>query len=150
MGATKKTPLKIRAQIEAFCRAGGSFVEAAEKFKMPIGTIRCLAHRGGWTKKVTEPKLRGLVAEAHRVAVETWAEKAEAHRQHMFDVATKALKSASVPAPRNWKDMETADKIARRAAGLDDEGGQKTLVNIGLLRADPAEIATVDTATVQQ
>lgn len=149
MQGRKKLSPSTRAQIEAFCRAGGSFPEASEKFKVPVGTVRSLAHRGGWTKRETNPALSAMAEAVQRIAVETWAEKAEAHRQHMFNIATKALKSASVPAPRNWKDMETADKIARRAAGLDDEGGQKTLVNIGLLRADPAEIATVDTAPVQ-
>ena len=76
-----------------------------------------------------------------QIVTETWAEKAEAHRQKVFALASKALDAANVPTPKNWRDLETADKMARRAAGLDDDSGQRTLVQIGMLRGpDPASV----------
>jgi hypothetical protein len=49
-----------------------------------------------------------------------WAEAQETHRQMVFRKASEALAAAALPAPSSWKDAEIADKMARRAAGLDD------------------------------
>jgi len=55
----------------------------------------------------------------------------ELHRELAFRLANDALKALK-KAPRldNWQDIERADKIARRAAGLESE--DKTKVNVSL------------------
>jgi hypothetical protein len=100
-----------------------------------------MAKREGWQKSDIESDRYNISATVARVVTETWAEKAEAHRQKMFKLASDALDKASLPPPKNWRDAETADKIARRASGLDDDSGQRTLVQIGMLRGpDPASV----------
>jgi hypothetical protein len=40
----------------------------------------------------------------------------------------------TLPPLKTWKDIEMADKIARRAAGLDREGaGGGTVINLGII-----------------
>ena len=72
-------------------------------------------------------------------------EKAEEHRQRMLALATNALSKASLPPPKNWRYAETANKIARRAAGLEDGEQGRQLVQIALLGRgpEPAEIYPV-------
>ena len=126
---------------ETYCRLGHTFEQAAEKFGVKSCTIRQVAKREGWQKVNIESDRLNIAATVSRVVTETWAEKAEAHRQKMFKLASDALDKASIPPPKNWRDAETADKIARRASGLDDDSGQRTLVQIGMLRGpDPASV----------
>lgn len=54
---------------------------------------------------------------------ESWAEKGDQHRALAFSLAHTSLQKASVEPPQTWRDVELADRIARRAAGL-DEGSQ--------------------------
>lgn len=83
-------------------------------------------------KPGTLDKLRSEVV-SNAVAL-TWAEKGESHRKMMFDLANKALTKAvsNIQPPKNWKDVEIADKVARRAAGLEDaQPQQNLLVSLG-------------------
>jgi hypothetical protein len=63
---------------------------------------------------------------------ENWLEKGETHRALAFQIAHKAMKEAEHEAPdiRHWQDLEMADKMARRAAGL--ESGDTSKVNVRL------------------
>jgi hypothetical protein len=54
---------------------------------------------------------------------ESWGQKGEEHRALAFRLAHDALKKLSkkrVPPPADWQEIEKADKMARRAAGMDD------------------------------
>jgi hypothetical protein len=140
MAKRKYTAAEV-AGWETYFRLGHSFEETAEKFGVPSTAIRKTAQRNGWRKMDLEAERYSVAATVSRVVTETWAEKAEAHRQKMFKLASDALDKASLPPPKNWRDAETADKIARRASGLDDDSGQRTLVQIGMLRGpDPASV----------
>jgi hypothetical protein len=99
--------------------------------------IRRKSLKEGWSKSHRDALTRE--------ATKSWLEKAEEHRQRMFAMATNALSKASLPPPKNWRDAETADKIARRAAGLEDGEQGRQLVQIALLGRgpEPAEIYPV-------
>ncbi len=58
---------------------------------------------------------------------ETWAEKGAKLRRVMFKKAFNAVKASTVQSPKNWRDLEIADKLARRAAGLDTADNQVNL-----------------------
>lgn len=138
MPKRKHSPATVAA-MEAYFRMGHTFNETAEKFNVPPATIRQMASRNGWTLAEVADEQKTIAARVAQLVTETWAEKAEAHRRAMFKLASEALSKATPQAPKNWRDIETADKIARRAAGLDDDGGQKTLVQLNLLRSpEPA------------
>lgn len=132
MGAPKKIrPEEEWDRIRADVLAGRHSAEsAARAYGMAPSTIRKRAKVEGWSKSA--------VLEKRREVAQSWAEKAEEHRAKIFEMATRALEKAQVPPPKNWRDAETADRMARRAAGLDDGAeGQRTLVQIGLLRGGP-------------
>lgn len=135
----------VQLEVEAFVRLGHSFKEASEKFGINRATIRSMAKRHGWTKKEIEEDRKGIVERVTQLATESWAEKAEAHRRKMFALASDALGKANLPPPKNWRDAETADKIARRAAGLEDGEQGRQLVQIALLGRGP-EPAEIDPA----
>lgn len=124
----------------AVMTGGLSYDEASAKFGVKSNTIAQKAKREGW--KVTDRERAEIErAKALSIAVrESWAERGERHRNAMFDLASRAIGEAKVPAPKNWRDLETADKIARRAAGLEDADAQgRTIVNLALLgEAEPA------------
>lgn len=79
------------------------------------------------------------------IVADSWLEKAENHRVLAFNLAHGALKRAKVPVIRGWRDIETADKMARRAAGLDSTEGQT--VNVGLTLVN--QRLTIDTGSIQ-
>jgi transposase len=118
----------------AVMTGGLSYEEAAKKFNVKANTIGQKAKREGW--KVTDLE-RAEVERAKALSnavKESWAERGEQHRHRMFGIATKAIEASSLAAPKNWRDLETADKIARRAAGLEDADAQgRTIVNLALL-----------------
>lgn len=138
----KKYSQALLAEVEMFCRLGNSFADAAQKFNMSEASIRSLAKRGGWRQSDIKRDRETMLARVARVATETWAEKSEAHRLKMFGMASEALAKAKLKAPQNWRDVETVDRIARRAAGLDDDGGKGTIVQLALIggpeAAEPA------------
>ena len=118
----------------AVMTGGLSYRDAAEKFGVKENTVAQRAKREGW--KVTDLERAEVErAKALSGAVrESWADRGEAHRRTMFDLASGAISKATVQAPKNWRDLETADKIARRAAGLEDADAQgRTIVNLALL-----------------
>lgn len=111
--------------------------ELAERFGVAKGTIRRAYDR---KKLVLVSKLIPQVQRrlAEKIAAETierkadeWLERGERHRKVAFDLAHDSLKKMKPKAPRNFREAEAADKIARRAAGLDvSDVVQQTLINI--------------------
>jgi hypothetical protein len=125
--------------IEKFCITGGSFAEAAAEFNVKLDTIRKRAQRYSWPlPKVIAKAAAKSPARQKRVnqaiiarKAETWEEKGEAHRQVVFDKAHTALKKMKPTPPRNWREAEAADKMARRAAGLENiDSINQTLIQL--------------------
>lgn len=56
----------------------------------------------------------------------------------VFDKTAKLLEQATLAPPKNWKDAEIVDKMARRAAGLDNiETQVNTIIGLGSLDDGP-------------
>jgi hypothetical protein len=70
----------------------------------------------------------------------------QAYAARVFKKVSALVDQANLPPPKNWKDAEIADKIARRAAGLDTADVQiNTVVGIGGMADEPFfEGQTVD------
>lgn len=139
------------AAIEKAAILGVSMEDLSKQFAVGAGTIR----KRAWDKQWPIPsKIRRLVeqqreqgnkikvtdsrssnAEALKVTAETLQERASAYSLRMFDYASgqveKAVKAELVPTPDNWKSLDTADRMARRAAGLDKADSQSVTVNLG-------------------
>lgn len=135
MGTYKLTPEQWDEIRQNVISGKATTDSEARRVGVAPSNIRKKSIREGWNKRARD--------KAALEVTKSWIEKAEEHRQRMFAMATEALNQAKLPPPKNWRDAETADKIARRAAGLEDSDGQKTLVSIGLLRGGP-EPATLE------
>jgi hypothetical protein len=67
---------------------------------------------------------------------ENWLEKGASHRALAFRIATKALQeleARGIPLPEDWHAIEKADKIARRAAGVENDNATKVNVSLKLV-----------------
>jgi len=131
---------------------GMTFKEAEKVFRVGWETIRKRAQRQKWptlkavkdkateTIRAIEAKERAkqgvpFVPEVDLTAIlaQNWVEKGEIHRALAFKMAHEAIKGASQRAQKvhDWQDLERADKMARRAAGLDGNEGSAS-VNVSL------------------
>jgi hypothetical protein len=146
-------PEAIRWELakEAVCSHGILQKEAAARYGLSYDALRQRSAREKWptmeklSRVVTEKSLNEKKLE---MAAETWLEKGEIHRGMAFKVAHKAVKQAMLAPPevKDWADLERADKMARRAAGLEQETAQQsnsftfTLVKDVVGVADAVEI----------
>ena len=142
----KPLPIDWQSERTAVMVGGLSNGQAAEKVGIKYQAVQKRSRREGW-ERAPEPKVPDKIQlertrELSAIVRESWAERGERHRSYMFDLASRAISDAKVPAPKNWRDLETADKIARRAAGLEDADAQgRTIVNLALLGdGEPAVI----------
>jgi hypothetical protein len=56
----------------------------------------------------------------------------------MFEKTSELMQQATLAPPKNWKDADIVDKMARRAAGLDNlETQVNTIIGIGSLEDGP-------------
>jgi transposase len=141
MGGRKGTsgwtkPLNVdKEAIRLFLVEGGSSVEAAEKFGVSASTIRVWASKNGWHKerRALEKIRKDATTEKISKMVESWAEKGERHREAIFALTKDALQNAKLQGPKTWRDADLVDRMARRAAGLDNGEGSSPFINIGIL-----------------
>ena len=119
--------------IELAVTGGLSFSDAAERFGVKQDSIRKRAKRHNWIlpkglSKIVHNKLEKAV---EKVA-DDWLAKAETHRKDAFELAHESLKKMKPRAPKNFREADICDKIARRNAGLDDVDSAKqvTLIHI--------------------
>lgn len=156
--------------IEKFMLLGGTFKEASEQFKIKQDTLRKRAMRYQWPlhsviaktakRRMNQPpgnnsdlrmtKAARLNAAIIEQAAETWDSKGEAHRKVVFELAHQSLKKMKPQAPKNFREAEAADKMARRAAGLENiEQVNQTLIQINdaVNGHDVVEAEIVDTTT---
>ena len=140
--------------------AGTTYREAAEQFRITEAVIRKRASRDKWpTPRAVKEKARELmvikrkaqdgqhqpiVPVSQRVTnelvsakmAENWLEKGECHRALAFEMAHSALQKTSKRPPKlqDWQDIERADKMARRAVGLEgNEAAQNVNISLALV-----------------
>ena len=138
-------PDKTKDIVKNLFETGQSFQDIAEATGVTVNQIKTLKARGKWTR---QPKKQLAMAEAQLVkddaeAADILAAADEAlhanpgkrHSAMVFKRVHAALAGLkTLPPLKTWKDIEMADKIARRAAGLDREGsGSGTVINLGII-----------------
>jgi hypothetical protein len=112
------------AEVEKLAVAGVPLIDLSRKFNIKAATVRKRAQRFHWTTPVAIAR-RALQIQsvknelAVNQAATDWVAKGEAHRKKAFEIASESVKAFRPKAPRNFRELESADKIARRAAGLD-------------------------------
>jgi transposase len=123
--------------IDADLVAGMTTKEAAFKHGVKMDTIQThirrtkLAIPSNELIRNLERRLANVQEKVVVAAVESWLEKGEQHRQKAFEIGHESVKKFTARAPKDFKELEIADKIARRAAGLDvADTVQQTLINV--------------------
>lgn len=126
--------------------AHGEGLEAlAKKYNVAFGTLAARSSRERWMELRPQSHAKGLqspVLEAGKAVAksvaESWAEKGEKYRTMVFGKTTAMMEQATLAPPKNWKDADIVDKMARRAAGLDNlETQVNTIIGIGSLDDGP-------------
>lgn len=149
---------------DSVCNLGLSQKEAAERYQLSYDALRQRCTREEWPipervqKLVTElSQKKSQNAIIAQNQAETWLEKGERHKSVAFEMAHSALKDASScpPEVKDWADIERIDKMARRAAGLDngDAANVSQTFNFALLgdRSDDIiELEAQDVPTLQE
>ena len=124
----------------------------AVKYEVSEGTLKARSAREKWmdmrpethATEVAPPAtvVQGSVLEVTKTAAKqvgkTWAERGDAYRNMVFERTSSLMKQATLAPPTNWKDADIVDKMARRAAGLDNlETQVNTIIGIGSLDDGP-------------
>ena len=101
--------------------------EASRKFKLGPETIYAKAKRDNW-RMISHREKEKLL---EKTEGKDWGKKGDKHREEAFKVANASLKKFRARAPKDFKELDIADRIARRAAGLENDSiVQQTLVHI--------------------
>jgi hypothetical protein len=119
--------------IELAVTGGLSFSEAAESFGVKEDSIRKRAKRHRWIlPKALSQIVRNKLEKAVEKVADDWIAAGESHRKVAFDLAHESLKKMKPRAPKTFREADAADRMARRAAGLDNSEimQQTTLIRI--------------------
>ena len=136
----------------AICVGGLGYTECGRKFNISPHAIMMRAKRHGWAvpskiamrvealqKSVTEravcERQRQCNDQVVEIVAQSWAERGEQHRLLAFDFAHNSLKAAAkagLPVT-DWAEAEKADRMARRASGLDSEEGNRIQIGLALI-----------------
>ncbi len=115
--------------------------EAARKWKLAPEAVYAKAKRQGW-RLINHKQKQKLLAESGKP---DWGKRGESHREKAFKVAHDSLKKFRTRAPKDFKELDIADRIARRAAGLENDSVvQQTLVHINEAVEGHAEAQVVE------
>ncbi len=105
-----------------------SINQISKEFALNRSAIMERARRWKWRYK-TEHEIKAR-KKIEQKAI-NWAKRCVDHRDLAFQIAHKSVGKFKPTAPKNFRELEAADRIARRAAGLDnDEVKVQTLVHI--------------------
>lgn len=131
----RKLTLEVWAQIEADCTNPNdpmSFTDAEKKYGVSCKTISKRANRKHWPlPRILSKAIEKKIENGLEKVASKWKDKGERHREVVFDLAHESLKKMKAKAPKNFREAEAADKMARRAAGLEvSEISQQTLIQI--------------------
>jgi hypothetical protein len=135
MGSNARIPKEIWDAVKLGYLHGAHPKELAKRFGLAENTVYTKIGKSGWHKIkkeaiAQEPK-QDAVEMVAQMLEEDWKAKGAAHRSMVYEMATKALKSAALPSPRSWKEAQIADNMARKAVGLDEERGNSAIINVG-------------------
>ncbi len=117
------------------------YEEVSKKHGVSYNLLLTWARRKNWltkakTKKVIA-KVGAEVSDQTAAAVaKSLLARGQAHAEKVFSKASIACERSKIQAPKNWKDFEIADRVARRASGLNDD--TQTGVNISLVHINEA------------
>lgn len=118
-------PITDWLAIERECIAGMNFHTASERFNIKIGTIQKYAQRHKWATPLAVAKrveeLSGAVPHAIEAAANDWIARGENYRKLAFDRVAESVKKFIPRAPKSFRELEAADKIAGRRAGIDSQ-----------------------------
>lgn len=131
-------PKETWALIEEGCKNGLPLSVLAEKYGVKERTILTVSSTKGWLtpsnmvktalKRATKD-LKATVSDEIIAAMPrevNWQEEAANYRQMIFGKTKGALEIATLEPPKTWRDAEIADRMARKAVGL--ESGETTVV----------------------
>ena len=110
---------------------GATLEDLSTRHGVAKGTLFARSAREKWSLLRPSPP-KGVTLQDMQVSAmatsKSLSEKGQAYSSRVFDKISKLVESANLPSPKNWKDLEIADKVARRAAGLDIPENQTTTV----------------------
>jgi len=136
--------------------AGISLSKLGEKYGLPQGTLAARSARENWVDMRPETHVPSVQSIATAAAVSqsgTLLGRGMAYRERLFAKVSGLVDQATLAPPKSWKDLEVADKIAGRAAGLDN-GEQTTNIQMNMWQPGqgpetPSEISDFDTEVVE-
>jgi hypothetical protein len=109
--------------------------EASRAFEVKEDTIRKRANREAWPTpkriakaiqtKLSNPVQNSAVGEA---VANIARERIERHIATAFDIASKSVAKFRAKAPKDFRELNVADQIARRAAGIQDTAPQTAVM----------------------
>ncbi len=131
-------PKEVWAAIKEGCLANLTVEELSAKYVVNADTIRVRAERLGWfvPRKLGQEVLRQVenapltTVSGEKLAAlprrRDWVEAASEYRNMIMDKLETAIQGMSLESPKTWRDAEIADRMARKAVGL--ESGETTVV----------------------
>lgn len=135
----QRIPKEVWAAIREGYEQGLKVEELSRKYGVSEDTIVVTSHTGKWNitpRKILKEVFRGASEQLEMICQEknlpappaeiNWVDEAAKYRTMIFGKVQKALLEAAPEAPKTWRDIEIADRIARKAAGL--ESGESTVV----------------------
>lgn len=98
--------------------------KTAEQFKLPLNTIHSRKKSHKW-KKIPDGRAltktdKGSDAQLSTMTGDLSGE-IDRHRAMVFQKTSKSIAKFRAKAPKNFREFDAADKIARRALGIDDD-----------------------------
>lgn len=112
--------------IDAINNKRETWQQVADRLGVNMGTLRSCAVRNAWPIHTNMRRAARKAAKAVLARAEAdWGTRGEEIREAAFQLAFKELNRKKTLPIRNWKDAELADKMARRAAGLENDDGMK-------------------------
>jgi hypothetical protein len=136
--------------IRAEFSQGVTITQLVEKYGVAEGTLCSRAKREQWMQ--LRPQTHAMTAmEAQKAAAKavgmTLAEAGQAYAARMFEKMSRLSEAANLQPPKNYKDAEIADKIARRAAGLENADVSVQTI-IGVSGFDEAPVLGAEVVTI--
>lgn len=132
---------------------GETSTKIASRYDIKPSTIRSKASREGWptprnikvklAEQINDIKAAQLKGEMEYHEAEkqmnhldtvakTLSARQAAHRETISDIVGKKIKTNRVPEIKTWRDLDTADKIQRRALDMDRDSPD-SVINVGIL-----------------
>lgn len=136
-------PPKVQETIKTLVEGGRAVADIAQVTGIPVKEVTSLKRKNKWKPQakvmlaLQEQIQKEAETEATAVLAETEQSLLAGGREHaelVFKKVNGALRSLKkLPPLKTWKDIEMADRIARRAVGLDKEGARNTIINLGIV-----------------